>query len=146
MKLALPVLLQQRIAREALDAFPRECCGLIEGINENGALRALALHPGRNLAAAADRFELDPMDHIAAMKSARADGHTLIGCYHSHPDGKAEPSPLDLGGAAEADFLWLIAATDGVACRLAGFVYRQTGFESIGLTLASDMAGSNSVF
>ncbi len=143
MKLVLPAGLQERIAREALAAFPRECCGLIEGINENGTLHALALHPGRNLAAAADRFELDPADHIAALKSARANGHVLIGCYHSHPDGKAEPSPRDLGGAAEADFLWLIAATDGVQCRLAGFVYRRTGFESIGLVPASELAVSN---
>ena len=143
MKLVLPARLQERIAREALAAFPRECCGLIEGINENGTLHAVALHPGRNLASSADRFELDPADHIAALKSARANGHVLIGCYHSHPGGKAEPSPRDLGGAAEADFLWLIAATDGVQCRLAGFVYRRTGFESIGLVPASELAVSN---
>ena len=143
MKLVLPARLQERITREALAAFPRECCGLIEGINENGTLRAAALHPGRNLAARADRFELDPADHIAALKSARANGHVLIGCYHSHPGGKAEPSPRDLGGAAEADFLWLIAATDGVQCRLAGFVYRRTGFESIGLVPASELAVSS---
>ncbi len=143
MKLVLPARLQERIAREALAAYPRECCGLIEGINENGMLRAAALHPGRNLAAAADRFELDPADHIAALKASRANGHVLIGCYHSHPDGKAEPSPRDLGGAAEADFLWLIAATDGVQCRLAGFVYRRTGFESIGLVPASELAVSS---
>ena len=143
MKLVLPARLQERITREALAAFPRECCGLIEGINENGTLHALALHPGRNLASSADRFELDPADHIAATKSARANGHVLIGCYHSHPGGKAEPSPRDLGGAAEADFLWLIAATDGVQCRLAGFVYRRTGFESIGLVPASELAVSS---
>jgi proteasome lid subunit RPN8/RPN11 len=143
MKLVLPARLQERIAREALAAFPRECCGLIEGINENGTLHALALHPGRNLASSADRFELDPVDHIAALKASRAAGHVLIGCYHSHPDGKAEPSPRDLGGAAEADFLWLIAATDGVQCRLAGFVYRRTGFESIGLVPASELAVSS---
>lgn len=141
--LLFPEHLSVLIMDKALAAYPRECCGLIEGINENGTLHALALHPGRNLASRADRFAIDPLDHIAAMKAARAAGHVLIGCYHSHPDGKAEPSPHDLGGAAEADFLWLIAATDGAACRLAAFVYRGSGFESIGLLPADELAVSN---
>jgi proteasome lid subunit RPN8/RPN11 len=136
MNLALPVLLQDRIAREALAAFPRECCGLIEGVKEGDTLRAVALHPGRNLAAAADRFELDSVGHIAAMKSARAAGHILIGCYHSHPDGKPEPSPRDLGGAAEADFLWLIAATDGASSNIAAWLYRAGGFTPLALSEA----------
>ncbi len=136
MKLALPVPLQDQFAREALAAWPRECCGLIEGTRQGDALRAVALHPGRNLAAAPDRFEIDPGDHLAALKAARAGGHALIGCYHSHPDGQPAPSQSDRDGAAEVDFLWLIAATDGVRCRLAGFVYRAPGFEEIVFTSA----------
>ena len=46
MKLVLPAALQEQIAREALAAFPRECCGLIEGVDGTGRLRAVALHPG----------------------------------------------------------------------------------------------------
>jgi proteasome lid subunit RPN8/RPN11 len=133
MKLALPVSLQDQIAREARAAYPRECCGLLEGAAEDEGFRAIALHPARNRAAAADRFELDPADHIAALKAARARGHILIGCYHSHPDGQAAPSQADQSGAAQADFLWLIAATDGLQCRLAAFVYRAAGFEEVAL-------------
>ena len=63
-----------------------------------------------------DRFEIDPKDHIAAGKRARERGQRIIGCYHSHPNGVAEPSAQDLSRAGEKDFLWLIAATDGAAC------------------------------
>jgi proteasome lid subunit RPN8/RPN11 len=150
MKLALPVLLQNQIAGEAIAAYPRECCGLIEGLRVEGAaegdgFRAVALHPARNLAAAADRFELDPADHIAALKAARARGHVLIGCYHSHPGGHAAPSPADQGGAAQADFVWLIAATDGAACRLAAFVYRAPGFDAVALctSVGADLVTSS---
>ena len=131
MKLVLPATLQDQISHEAKAAYPLECCGLIEGVEEAGGFRATALHLSRNLAAAADRFDLDPVDHIAALKAARARGNGLIGCYHSHPDGDAMPSQADQSGAAQENFIWLIAATDGAGCQLAGFVYRGPGFEEL---------------
>ena len=134
MKLVLPATLQEQIMREAKAAYPLECCGLIEGAEEADSFCATLLHPARNLAAAVDRFELDPADHIAALKAARGRGHALIGCYHSHPDGHAAPSQADQRGAAQANFLWLIAATDGVQCRLAIFSYRGGRFEEVELS------------
>lgn len=144
MKLHLPVLLRDAIAQAAKAAFPRECCGLIEGLQEGETFRATALYPARNLAQAADRFEIDPADHIAAAKSARSRGHRLIGCYHSHPGGQARPSAHDLARAAEDDFLWLIAAPDGVRSELAAFVYRPAGFEEIVLNEGADLVTSSS--
>jgi proteasome lid subunit RPN8/RPN11 len=102
--------LAAQIHRAAQACFPRECCGLLEGIRQAGLMRVTALHPAQNLSDAADRFEISPADHIAAQKIARANGHQIIGCYHSHPGGVAEPSATDLAGAAEDNFLWLIAA------------------------------------
>ena len=77
--------------------------------------RAVALHPARNLSPDASRFEIDPQDHCNALREARGAGHAIIGCYHSHPGGKPEPSATDLAGAGEDNFLRLIAADDGVA-------------------------------
>lgn len=101
-----------------------ECCGLLEGARAGAVWRVGALHPARNLARAADRFDIDPADHFAAVRAARARGAAIIGCYHSHPGGLAEPSAQDLAGAGAEDFLWLIAA-DG---RLAAFVHRGGAF------------------
>ena len=136
MTLILPDALGAQIAQAAQGALPRECCGLIEGVREEENFHALALHPARNLAAAPGRFEIDPVDRIAAEKSALGRGHGIIGCYHSHPNGEAQPSPHDLSGAEEENFLWLIAATSGPATRLAGFVYRPPGFAEIILSSA----------
>jgi proteasome lid subunit RPN8/RPN11 len=143
MKLALPASLRDQIAHEALAAYPSECCGLIEGVRHDDALQAVALHPARNLAVAADRFDLDPSDHLAAQKAARAHGRALIGCYHSHPGGRPEPSQADRSGAAGMDFLWLIAATDGARCRLKGFVYRESSFEDIVFSVGADLVTSS---
>lgn len=130
-RVELPAALAAAIREEARAAAPRECCGLIEGLREDGQRFTItALHPARNLAPDPDKFEIDPRDHIAAAKQARARGRAIIGCYHSHPRGAAQPSPSDMAGAAEDNFLWLIAAGE----ELAGFVYLRgcvTGAECV---------------
>lgn len=126
--------LRAQIRREAKAADPRECCGLIEGARDGDVFRATALHPARNIVTDPDRFEIDPRDHLAASKAARANGRALIGCYHSHPDGAARPSPRDLAGAGEENFLWLIAAGE----KLAAFVYLCGGFVSADWVMSSE--------
>jgi len=129
-RVTLPEALKAQILAEARQAFPGECCGLVEGLRLEGGdeFRITALHPARNLAAAPDRFELAPEDHIQAFKAARANRTTLIGCYHSHPNGRAEPSPTDKAGAGEENFLWLVAAGE----RLEAFVYLGGEFRAAG--------------
>ena len=119
MKVTLPASLAATIHAAARAAFPQECCGLIAGVRDGENFHVTALHPARNLAASPDRFEIDPADHFSAHKAARAAGQAIIGCYHSHPDGKAQPSTADLAGAGENNFLWLIASNKD----LAAFVY-----------------------
>jgi proteasome lid subunit RPN8/RPN11 len=121
-KVALPERLRAQILAEAHAAAPRECCGLVLGRREGvDAVLAAALHPARNVAVAADRFEIAPEDHFRALRAAREAGQAVIGCYHSHPNGVAQPSAHDVAGAGEDNFLWLIATPAGT---LAAFVYR----------------------
>ena len=119
MKLVLPETLRAQIVDAARAAHPAESCGLVIGTRTGDDGVAASLHPARNLAIRADRFEIDPADHFAGLKAARAAGLGVIGCYHSHPNGVAQPSVTDLAGAGEEGFFWLIAAGGDVAA----FVY-----------------------
>ena len=130
----VPTQIINQIRQQALAAAPRECCGLIEGRRGQGHFRVTALHPARNLAKEADEFDIDPSDHIAAAKAARGRGNCIIGCYHSHPNGRSEPSARDLEGASQEDFLWLIATGDG----LGAFVYSCGGFSAEDWTMSSE--------
>lgn len=132
--------LRAQVLREAKAAFPHECCGLIEGDLDGAVARATALHPARNLSPEHERFEIDPADHFAALRTARARGHDIVGCYHSHPGGKATPSPRDTEGAAERGFVWLIAATapDGGAV-LKAYVFDGQAFLGVALTLGASL-------
>ncbi|MBS0273781.1 MAG: M67 family metallopeptidase [Proteobacteria bacterium] len=122
-----------QIEREARNAFPRECCGLLEGARDGDTIRITTLHPARNLSTDSDRFEIDPAGHFTAIRAARADGGEIIGCYHSHPNGKAEPSARDAEGACDEGFLWLIAAVSGDIVSASGFARVSGGWQPLEL-------------
>jgi proteasome lid subunit RPN8/RPN11 len=131
--LLLPDDLRDQLFQKAQATFPRECCGLIEGTRDSDAIRVIALHPTRNLATRDDRFEIDPAEQFRLMHSLRGTGRAIVGCYHSHPNGRATPSEHDLG--SEDGFVWLIAALSGAAedVALAAFVYENNAFAPISL-------------
>jgi proteasome lid subunit RPN8/RPN11 len=129
-----------QIEAEACAAFPRECCGLLEGVREGDAIRILALHPAHNLSSESSRFEIDPADHFAALRAARANGHEIAGCYHSHPNGKCEPSARDGEGAWDEGFVWLIAAIRDGVVSLAAFVREASAWQKLELAEIAEKA------
>lgn len=88
-----------------------EVCGLLLG----QGLRVERVVSCRNVAEEpATGFEIDPQALIAAHKATRGGGLAVIGHYHSHPTGKAEPSPRDAASAMGDGALWLIVAGEEV--------------------------------
>lgn len=114
--LFLPDIVRAHLMKEARNAFPRECCGLVEGTVSGVHARACALHATRNLADEPDRFEIDPVVQFALLRRLRGTERGVIGCYHSHPNGRPGPSARDCAAAVDEGFLWLIAALDEKDC------------------------------
>jgi proteasome lid subunit RPN8/RPN11 len=125
--------LRTQLDCEARSAVPRECCGLIEGERDGDTVRAIALHPTRNLALEHDRFEIDPSVHIALLRSLRGTGRGVVGCYHSHPGGTAEPSERDRAADCEVGFIWLIAATGKGTGAVRAYVREDAGYRELEL-------------
>ena len=102
------------IVEHAAAALPDEACGIVVGAG--GRIeRAI---PAANVAVTpATAFEIDPAALLRAHREARAAGTTVLGWYHSHPNGAAGPSPTDAARAAndETGRVWLIAAAGAVA-------------------------------
>lgn len=99
------------IEQHARRALPAEACGLIVGrIDSDGDGVVTALHPSENLAEGCDSFEVDPALHISLQRKLRDGDEEIIGVYHSHPDGPAEPSAHDARAAAYGGWIWLITA------------------------------------
>jgi [CysO sulfur-carrier protein]-S-L-cysteine hydrolase len=88
---------------------PLECCGLLAGdgdlIDEYVRIR--------NVRASQVAYEIDPREHIFAMKSLRARGRSVLGAYHSHPRTAAVPSARDVAEAHyEMDFVYVIVSLE----------------------------------
>lgn len=99
------------IEQHARRALPAEACGLIAGrIDAAGDALVTALHPSENLAEGCGSFEVDPALHISLQRQLRGSDEEIIGVYHSHPDGPAEPSAHDARAAAYGGWVWLITA------------------------------------
>ena len=85
----------------------------------------LAIHNARNLAEdPASHFLVDPQSHFELLRSLRGSERRIIGCFHSHPNGRAAPSASDRSQAIEDDFVWLIASGEKVdAFELNAYVF-----------------------
>lgn len=136
--LHLPDALAARVLLAASRAYPNECCGLIEGRGTPEGWRALEIHEATNIAEdPARRFLIDPQAQFDLMRALRDSQSRIIGCFHSHPDGRAEPSATDRAEAYESDFLYLIAAGAPDVFTLKAYLFTDpTGFSP--LTISSD--------
>jgi proteasome lid subunit RPN8/RPN11 len=110
--LILPAALRAQLLAEAKTAFPAECCGLLGGVRDGEGVGVTALHPSANLSSTPNTaFEIDPALHFRLLRGLRGTGREVVGCYHSHPTGKALPSPRDRANGCEDGFVWVIIAT-----------------------------------
>ena len=98
-------ILDQIVAHAVAD-LPNECCGLLLGTAEiiEDAARA------RNTKRSRTRFQVEPADHFAAIRRARAAGLQIVGAYHSHPNGPSGPSEMDRARLTDPTMFHLIVS------------------------------------
>lgn len=88
-----------------------EACGLLLGTGD----RIDAATVAANVAAdPTRRFEIDQTHLFAAHRAERAGGAAILGYWHSHPSGLAEPSPTDAAMADPDGRVWAIVAGGAV--------------------------------
>lgn len=141
------------IAAAAEAAYPNECCGLLvgrrEGAGETAIFDITEAVPAPNVAPEPARhFEVDPAVLLATHRAARDAGLEILGPYHSHPNGAAQPSPTDTARAADAGMagtageVWLIVPVggdgDGGAGAPRAFVFDGGTFSEITQGVASE--------
>lgn len=105
----------QVMVAHARAAFPKECCGVMIGReDDNGRLVTIAL-PCRNAYEGdqKDRFALDPRDLIAAERKAREAKQDVLGFFHSHPNEASYFSQTDLKNSAPGYSNIVISIRDG---------------------------------
>lgn len=124
----IPATAIQSMVAHAREEAPRECCGLLVG-RGNTVVRSVR---ARNLDPKATRYLINPEDHFAAIRAARADGFEVVGAYHSHPASAPVPSATDITEAnSGTDFLYVIVAPETEEVR--GYRINLDGYEPMTL-------------
>ena len=102
----IPAAVRRAIVAHAKREQPNECCGLLLG---RGTAVQFAL-PMANALASPTRYRISDAAHIECRRWLRDFAPTLsiVGVYHSHPEGAAEPSPRDLAEAMYPEWLYAI--------------------------------------
>jgi proteasome lid subunit RPN8/RPN11 len=120
----------QAMREHAERAVPEECCGLLLG----HGVSVTCAWPARNIDSRPRvRYLIDPADHFAAIREARARHLDVVGAYHSHPGTGAHRSASDADEAVPG-FLYLIVGREGDTWALRAFAAEADGnFASCGL-------------
>jgi proteasome lid subunit RPN8/RPN11 len=114
LRLTAPV--REELLAHARAASPAEACGVLVGTRGDASDRPDAVREVRrvdNVAAGPrSRYELDPEATLAAIERVEAAGDDLVGFYHSHPHGLAEPSATDRRRATWAGYVYCIVVPE----------------------------------
>jgi proteasome lid subunit RPN8/RPN11 len=127
---------REDIIAHARESDPAECCGLLLGAGE----RIDRPFRARNIEASLSRFQIDPLDHFAAIRAARASGRRVMGVYHSHPSTDATPSASDLAEASYAEYLYVIVGLRSGAPDLRIFQLEGDRFTPVSFSIVDSAA------
>jgi len=95
----------------AHDAAPFEACGVLAGHGE----QVTHIFPVPNVASEPHtRYQLDAQRLVTVFAQLERDNLTLLGFYHSHPNGEALPSPTDIREATYPDVAYVIVGLKDV--------------------------------
>jgi len=104
-----PLQTHRKVLGQVLDHARRrvnqECCGLLAG--RRGVI--MRAYPATNVAADPKKnYAIAPLEIVRLLREFRARGLDFVGIYHSHPNGKNEPSARDIELAYYSEVAYVI--------------------------------------
>lgn len=118
----IPAALAEEVLAHCRAELPNEACGLLAG-DERRVRKVYCLE---NVDRSPVAYTIDPRGHFEALTDAERNGWGLVGAFHSHVSGPAHPSPTDVRGAAEPDWVWLVAGPMTGSTELRAFRIRDS--------------------
>ena len=130
-------VLKVNLCGHAERCYPQECCGVLLGRREGGAVQVVEVVPTENAwteemereweesgcfdqlgTSKRERYAIAPKTLLHLQRSAREQDLEIIGFYHSHPDSPAIPSECDRQLAWPEYYYVIISVIDGKAANI----------------------------
>jgi proteasome lid subunit RPN8/RPN11 len=97
----------QQIIAQSKKEYPKECCGIFAGRNNEAEI----LYPLENVSKEPQvAYEIDSRQLLKIFKELRAKNLEMVAIYHSHTETEAYPSERDLELAFYPDSFYLIVS------------------------------------
>ena len=104
-----PNIAMRQIIVAAEESCPEEACGLLWGKRCEADVYVASVYQSKNCADdPRTKFEVNPQLRFDLERLAREGEMDVVGLYHSHPNGSAKPSEIDLSRAWETALIWVI--------------------------------------
>jgi proteasome lid subunit RPN8/RPN11 len=104
-----------QLVKQARRSPALECCGLLAGRDGTITRSFPAVNAASDPAAS---YDIAPEELFRLMREMRAAGLELLGIYHSHPNGRNEPSASDVERAYYPDAAYFIISPREDAAQL----------------------------
>jgi proteasome lid subunit RPN8/RPN11 len=114
-RLAIPEPQWKEMENDVASRLPEEACGLVAGRYE----LVCQVYPVTNVLHSPVEFSMHPQEQLDAFQKIEAQELTLLGIYHSHPQGPPGPSPSDIARAyypGAVQLVWYLSE-QGWSCR-----------------------------
>jgi len=140
-KLNLKYDLVEKFTKQAEEEYPNECCGFLLGRVENNKVTAeeYLLQENNAVKEKVRRFLINPQDFISVEEYADANGLSIIGIVHSHPDSIDIPSEYDRIHAWPGLSYIIISVRNGIAGSFRSWLLKKdsSGFDQEKILLSS---------
>jgi len=126
--IVLPADVREGIVARAREGTPEEVCGVLGGeFDADWSHVRSSYHAANAAEEPRTRYRLDPEEALEIFERLEADGEGIVGFYHSHPRGPAEPSETDLEAATWPDRSYVIVSV--TPFEVGSWRFRDGGFE-----------------
>ena len=98
----------EKIVEHCQNGLPNEACGLLGGVIEDNKKIVKKVYFLKNIDESPEHFSMEPKEQFAAVKDMRANGWTLLGTFHSHPNSPSRMSEEDKRLAFDTKLSFLI--------------------------------------
>lgn len=104
--ITLPLELKNTMIEHARRELPNECCGVL--IGRPGVFERVI--PIASIPPSPDSYYMSPEEQIEIFTELGESGESLLGIYHSHPEGPASPSGMDIRLAFHPEAVYFIVS------------------------------------
>jgi proteasome lid subunit RPN8/RPN11 len=104
--IALATHLIKAMIDHAQGELPNECCGVL--IGRPGVFERVI--PITSTPPSPDSYFMSPEEQIEIFTELGKSGESLLGIYHSHPEGPASPSGMDIRLAFHPEAVYFIVS------------------------------------